>query len=119
MNAVAGRNFLHFEEYLLGNLLGFCTHPSPIHRIARFITLGNFFAKKCFLKYMQSILATSQWLLLGELQGHLSCEKSLLFSVVKLKVAHAAFVKSICSLKMGKTLFPVQKGEGRVLFVRS
>lgn len=42
-------------------------------------------------------------------------EKSLLFPVVKLKVAHTAFVeKSIGFLKMGKTLFPIQKGKGRV-----
>ena len=73
MNDIVGANFLHSEEYLLGNLLGFWTHPSLIHRIARFITLGNFFAKKCSLKYMQSILAASQQLLLGELQSRLSC----------------------------------------------
>lgn len=100
-------------------MLGFWTHPSPIHRIARFITLGNF-VKKCSLKYMQSILAASQLPLLGALQSHLSCELRLLFSVVKLKVAHAASVeKSIASLKMGETLFPIQKGKGRLLLVMS
>lgn len=69
MNEIVDGNLLNFEEYLLANLLNLWTHPSPIHRIARFITSGIFFTKKCSPKYVQCIQAASQLLLLGESQS--------------------------------------------------
>lgn len=65
MKEIVGGNLLNFEES--AQLLD--TNPSPIHRIARFITSGNFFTKKCYPEHMQSIRAASQLLLLDGSQS--------------------------------------------------